>query len=167
MKKVPLLACAALLAAQAPMVQAQDHQNPFLTEYTTKYKIPPFEQITTADFLPAIEAGIKELDANIDAIIKNRATPDFDNTILPLENLSPILERVSGVFYHYNEAMNTPEFAEMADKAIPLLNDASNREMLNDQLFAKIKQVYDTRDKLKLTPVQKRVVEKYLSLIHI
>ena len=161
MKKVPLLACAALLAAQAPMVQAQDHQNPFLTEYTTKYKIPPFEQITTADFLPAIEAGIKELDANIDAIIKNRATPDFDNTILPLENLSPILERVSGVFYHYNEAMNTPEFAEMADKAIPLLNDASNREMLNDQLFAKIKQVYDTRDKLKLTPVQKRVVEKY------
>lgn len=161
MKELKLLACALLLAFQAPTVMAETHQNPFLTEYTTKYKIPPFDKITTADFIPAIKAGIEEQDRNINAIVMNRATPDFDNVILPLENLSPILERVSGVFYHYMEALNTPEFAEMADQAIPLLNDANNRVNLNDKLFDKIRQVYDTRDKLKLTPVQKRLVEKY------
>ena len=32
---------------------------------------------------------------------------------------------------------------------------------LDEQLFEKIKYVYDNRDKQKLTPVQKRVVEKY------
>ena len=95
--------------------------------------------------------------------MRNRAVPDFDNTIMPLENLSPILDRVAGVFYHYNEALNTPDFAEMADQAIPLLNESRNKLYLNDQLFQRIKQVYDTRNDKgrKLTPVQKRVIEKY------
>lgn len=56
----------------------------------------------------------------------NRAVPDFDNTILPLENLSPILDRVTRVFYHYDNALSTDEFATMAEEAIPLLNEASN-----------------------------------------
>lgn len=161
MKHTALLVCAAILACQIPDIMAQEHQNPFLTEYTTKYKIPPFDQITTADFIPAIKAGIEEQDRNLNAIIVNRAVPDFDNTILPLENLSPILERVQGVFYHYMECMNTPEFAAMSDEAIPLLNDASNRVTLSEPLFNKIKQVYDNRDRLKLNATQKRVVEKY------
>lgn len=161
MKHTALLVCAAILACQIPDIMAQEHQNPFLTEYTTKYKIPPFDQITTADFIPAIKAGIEEQDRNLNAIIVNRAVPDFDNTILPLENLSPILEHVQGVFYHYMECMNTPEFAAMSDEAIPLLNDASNRVTLSEPLFNKIKQVYDNRDRLKLNATQKRVVEKY------
>lgn len=161
MKKSSILACALVMACQTPVIMAQDTQNPFLTEYTNKYKIPPFDKIKTSDFIPAIEAGIKEQDRNLDAIVKNRAMPDFDNVILLLEHLSPILERVQGVFYHYMEALNTPEFAEMSDKAIPMLNDANNRVMLNDLLFQKIKQVYDTRNSRNLTPVQKRLVEKY------
>lgn len=70
---------------------------------------------------------------------------------------------MAGVFYHYNEALNTPDFAEMADQAIPLLNQSQNKLYLNDLLFQRIKQVYDTRNDKgrKLTPVQKRVIEKY------
>lgn len=157
-------AAAALLIAAAPItpfMEAQEHQNPFMQPYTTKYGIPPFDQITPADFIPAIKAGIEEQKQNISNIVRARSTPDFDNTIMPLENLSPILERVAGVFMHYNEAMNSTEIAEIADQAIPLLNEAQNNVYLNDMLFQRIKQVYDTRDKLKLTPVQKRVVEKY------
>ena len=129
--------------------------------YDTKYGIPPFDKIQTTDFLPAIKAGIAEQEANLFNITRNRAVPDFDNTILPLENLSPILERVSGVFYHYEEALSTPEFAEIADEAIPLLNDASNKVNLDEMLFQRIQQIYDRRDKMGLTPVQKRLVEKY------
>ena len=161
MRKLTLLAAGAmLLASQTPTVMAE-RQNPFLQPYDTKYEIAPFDKIETSDFIPAIKAGIAEQDAAIYNIIRNRATPDFDNTILPLENLSPILERVSGVFYHYMEAMSTPEFAAMADEAIPMLNDANNKLMLNDQLFQRIKSVYDMRYKMGLDPVQKRLVEKY------
>ena len=156
-----LAALSLLMAASTPPPMAAQHSNPFLTPYTTKYQIPPFEQIQVGDFIPAIKAGIEEQNKNIFAIVANRATPDFDNTILPLENLSPILERVAGVFYHYDNALSTDEFAVMAEEAIPLLNDATNQLILNEQLFQKIQEVYNRRDKLGLTPVQKRVVEKY------
>lgn len=149
-----------LLASHTPQTMAE-RQNPFLQPYDTKYEIAPFDKIETSDFIPAIKAGIEEQDQAIFNIVRHRATPDFDNTILPLENLSPILEKVSAVFYHYAECLSTPEFAAMADEAIPLLNDANNKLMLNDQLFARIKSVYDMRDKMRLTPVQKRLVEKY------
>ena len=152
---------ALLLTAGQTTVMAQDSNNPFLTPYTTKYGIPPYEKIKVSDFIPAIKAGIAEQDQNLLNITRNRALPDFDNTILPLENLSPILERVAGVFYHYESALSTPEFAAMAEEAIPLLNDAANKVNLDDALFQRIKAVYDNRDNLKLTPVQKRVVEKY------
>jgi peptidyl-dipeptidase Dcp len=162
MKKITMLAAGAvLLATQPTQTMADTRENPFLKSYDTKYEIAPFEKIQTADFIPAIEAGIEEQEQNIYNILRVRSTPDFDNTILPLENLSPILERVQGVFYHYMEALNTPEFAEMSEKAIPMLNDAGNKVVLNDQLFQRIKTVYDNRNKLGLNAVQKRLVEKY------
>lgn len=161
MNKFLMMAFGAVLLASAPQIMAQERENPFLKPYDTKYGIPPFDKIQTADFLPAIEAGIAEQDANLLKITSNSASPTFDNTILPLENLSPILERVAGVFYHYEEALSTPDFAEISDKAIPMLNDASNKVNLNEALFRKIQSVYENRDKMKLSPVQKRVVEKY------
>ncbi len=154
-------ALAAMLAAPTLPAMAQEHENPFLKPYTTKYEIPPFGDIKVSDFIPAIKAGIEEQKQNINSIVTNRARADFDNTILPLENLSPILERVSTIFYMYDGAMADDAFAAMAEEAIPLLNQASNDVALNDQLFQRIKAVYENRDKLKLDKVQKRLVEKY------
>lgn len=162
MKKILMIAAGAMmLAGGSGVATAQDTENPFLKPYTTKYGIPPYDKIKTSDFIPAIKAGIEEQNRNIDRITKVRSTPDFDNTILPLENISPILERVAGVFYHYQDALSSPEFAEMAEQAIPLLNQASNNMNLNEQLFQRIQSVYQMRDKMGLTPVQKRLVEKY------
>lgn len=161
MKTILTMMAGALLLAAPPQLMAQERENPFMKPYDTKYGIPPFDKIQVSDFLPAIKAGIAEQEENLLNITRNRAVPDFDNTILPLENLSPILERVSGVFYHYEEALSTPEFAEISEKAIPMLNDASNKVNLDDALFQRIQQIYDRRDKMGLSPVQKRVVEKY------
>lgn len=151
-----LLGCTSTFTAMA-----EEHQNPFLTPYETKFQIPPFDKIQVSDFIPAIKAGIEQQKQNIWAITSNRAVPDFDNTILPLENISPILDRVSAVFYHYDGALSTEEFASMAEEAIPLLNEASNQINLNPQLFDRIKAVYDRRNEMGLSPVQIRVVEKY------
>ena len=160
MKHLKTLAAAALLAG-LPITNAMAQDNPFLKPYNTVYDIPPYDLIKTEHFIPAIKAGIAEMETNIKRIVNNRATPDFDNTIIPLENLSPVMDRVSGVFFGYDGAMSTPEFAAMAEEAIPLLNEASNMVNLNPMLFQKIKSVYDMRDKMGLTPVQKRLVEKY------
>ena len=161
MKLVKLALATLCCLAAIPSTMAENHQNPFLQPYSTPYQIPPFEQIETGDFIPAIKAGIEQQKQNIRTIVVNRAVPDFDNTILPLENISPILDRVATVFYHYDGAMSTDEFAQMAEEAIPLLNEASNQINLNEDLFNKIKAVYDRRNEMGLNPVQIRVVEKY------
>lgn len=149
------LACAAL----TPSLMA--HENPLLKPYPTKYEIPTYSEIQLDDFIPAIKAGIEEQDRNMMNIIRNRSVPDFDNTIVPLENLSPILERAASVFYHYQSALATPEFAKIADEAIPLLNDAANRVNLNQPLFQRIQDLYENRDNRGMNDVQKRLVEKY------
>lgn len=152
---------AALCMGVAASIPTMAKENPFLKPFNGKYGIAPFEQIETADFIPAIKAGIDQQAANIKKIVDNKKKATFDNTIMPLENVSPILDRVASVFWHYDNAMKTPEFAAMADEAIPLLNEASNQINLNPALFKKIKEVYDNRNKSGLSPVQIRLVEKY------
>ncbi|MDE7381157.1 MAG: M3 family metallopeptidase [Muribaculaceae bacterium] len=158
MKKF-ISAAALAVIASAPTLSARE--NPFLQPFTAPYEIAPYEQILTEDFIPALRAGIAEQERNILNITRNRAMPDFDNTILPLENVSPILEKVAGVFYLYDGALSTPEFVKMAEEAIPILNEASNAVNLNPLLFQRIKTVYDNRNNMGLDPVQIRLVEKY------
>ena len=150
-----------LMAAIASPAVCTARENPFLKPYPTKYEIPTFPEITLDDFIPAIKAGIEEQDRNLFNIVRVRSVPDFENTIVPLENLSPILERVSAVFYHYQNALATPEFAKIADEAIPMLNDAANRVNLNPLLFNRLQDLYQNRDRRGMNDVQKRLVEKY------
>lgn len=154
-----LALCLGLTTAM-PM-QADNAQNPFLQPYTTVYEIPPFELIKTEHFVPAMKAGLEEQKANIAKIVDNPAPATFDNTILPLENLNPIIDKVTGVFFHYDSAMKTPEIAAIGEEMMALANESSNNVMLNDKLFQRVKSVYDGLKKSKLTPVQKRLVEKY------
>ncbi len=154
-----LAAVAAVGAASFPTMA--EETNPLLSSYETKYEIPPFEQIKLEHIIPAIKAGLEQQKQNLFAITSNRAVPDFDNTILPLENVSPILDRTAALFYHYDNAMSTDELAAIGEEAVPLLNEATNMINLNEPLFQRIKQVYDNRNKMGLTPVQKRLVEKY------
>lgn len=156
---IHLAASALVCAALTPSLMARE--NPLLKPYPTQYEIPTYSEIQLEDFIPAIKAGIEEQDRNINDIIRRRSVPDFDNTIVPLENLSPILERAASVFYHYQSALSTPEFAAIADEAIPLLNDASNRLNFNEPLFNRIKDLYENRDNRGMNDVQKRLVEKY------
>ena len=153
------------MMAAAASLPAMAKDNPFLQPFGGKYGIAPFEQIETSDFIPAIRAGVEEQKANIDRIVSNPEAPTFDNTILPLENVSPILDRVSSVFWHYDNALKTPEFAAMADEAIPMLNEAANQVNLNPALFERIKAVYEKRNEMGLTPVQVRLVEKYYRVL--
>lgn len=162
--KQPILTLAATAMMLSPLasneMEAQE-TNPFLQPYTAQYEIPPFEEIKISHMIPAMEEGMKQQTENIKKIVENPQAATFDNTIMPLENLSPILDRVVAVFYHYDNALSSDELSEAADKIVPMVNDANNQVMLNEALFQRIKTVYDNRDKAKLNDVQKRLVEKY------
>ena len=137
------------------------NENPFLTEYTTKYKIPPFESIKYEHYMEALEKGIAQHNQEIEAIISNPASPNFENTILALDNSGATYHKVAFVFMALSESDATPEMQEIAEKFSPLMTSHNDEMYMNDRLFARIKVVHDNAGKLGLDNVQKRLTEKY------
>lgn len=135
-------------------------QNPFFAVYKTPHETPPFDKIKNEHYEPAIEKGIKDHRAEIDKIVMVKAVPTFENTILPLENSGRLLSRVTSVFFNLLSAESNDEMLEIAQRIQPLLSDHSNEVTLNEELFQKIKAVYDKRFESNLNPEQIRLVEK-------
>lgn len=161
MKKILLLLSMAILSM--PVLQAQEAQtpNPFLSEYTTPFKVPPFNLIQNSHYIPAIEKGIAEQQAEINAIVNNPAEPTFENTIVAYENTGKLLSKVNSVFGSLNGANTNAEMQAINRKTAPMLTNHRDNISLNDKLFQRIKKVYLYRDKSNLDTDQKRVVEKY------
>ena len=78
---------------------ATEHVNPFLSEFKTPYGVPPFEQITIADYREGFLKGMEEQKKEIDAIVNQRSMPDFENTIVALDRSGAMLQRVASVFH--------------------------------------------------------------------
>lgn len=123
-----------------------DRENPFMKPFDTPYGIPPFEEIQISDYEPAFDAGIKEAKASIDSIVSNPEAPTFENTILPLDCLSPTLERVSSVLFALTEADSSPELTEVSEKLLPRYSAFSDEMMMNDKLFKRIETLYNNID---------------------
>ena len=136
-------------------------ENPFFGEYNTPYNIPPFEKIQIADYMPAFEEAIAQHNQEIAAIVNNRAVPDFENTIVALDNSGEMLEKVSYVFSGLYEVVSTSEFQKVGAQVFPMLAAHSDEIKMNEGLFQKIKSVYDNRAKFNLTTPQLRLLEKY------
>ncbi len=153
------IAAAAMMVGSAMSATAAERQNPFLTPYQTPYEIPPFDKITYDDYLPALEAGIKAHNEEIRAIVENKETPTFENTILALDQAGDIIERVAYVFNALTESNNSPEFEAIAEVFSPMLTKHQDEVSMNDGLFKRVKYIYDRRDKMGLAADQKRAVE--------
>lgn len=134
--------------------------NPFLKPYDTPFGIPPFHLITEDHYVPAYEEGIKQHKAEIDALINNPEAPTFENTIVAYDNSGDLLRRVSIVFGGVNGAETNPRMQEIARETTPMVTAHYNEIRLNEQLFNRIKTVYEQRESLGLDGEQLRVVEK-------
>lgn len=135
--------------------------NPFFGEYGTPFETPPYEIIKNEHYLPAFYKGIEQQNEEINKIIRNEEAPDFENTILALEESGKLLREVSGVFNNLKEADTNDELNEAAKEISPVLSKHSDEIMMNDSLFARIKSVYDNMDKSVTDTVQRKVVEEY------
>lgn len=138
----------------------QTEQNPFFTEYQTEYGVPPFDKIRLEHYEPAFTKGIEEQNRNIRAIIDNAEAPTFDNTIVALDNSSPLLDRVSAVFFNLTEADTNDELTELAIRLAPLLAEHEDNISLNPELFKKVNAVYQQKDSLNLTTEQARLLDE-------
>lgn len=139
---------------------SQTEQNPFFTEYQTEYGVPPFDKIKLEHYEPAFMKGIEEQNRNIQAIIDNAEAPTFDNTIVALDNSSPLLDRVGAIFSNLTEADTDDALTELSIKLAPVLSEHADNISLNPELFKKVNAVYLQKDSLGLTTEQARLLEE-------
>ena len=154
------MAAAATALSFSSCGNKKQHENPFLKPYETIYEIPPFEEILIEDYVPAFDAGIAEAKASIDSIVNNPEAPTFANTILPLDYLSPTLERVMGVLMSLTEAHSSPELTEVSETLLPRYTAFNDELMMNQALFDRVKTLYDSRDSLGLAHDELRALEE-------
>ncbi len=135
-------------------------QNPFLKEYGTPHETVPFDRIKLTDYEPAIREGMREENEEIKRITDNPEPPTFDNTILALEQAGQLLERVTTVFFNLTSAETCDELDAIAERLMPELSEHSSSIGLNAKLFARIKSVYEQKDKTDFTDEERELLRK-------
>jgi len=139
-------------------------QNPLLEKFVLKDQAVPFDLIKTEHFLPALDEAIKQAQTNIEAIKKNKAEPSFENTIVTLETCSELVERVVGIYGNLESSHATDAHRALAKDIYPKATAFSSDLSLDEEIFRKVKVVYDKRNSLDLNKEQAKLLEKtYLS----
>jgi peptidyl-dipeptidase Dcp len=134
--------------------------NPFLSEYTTPYGVPPFDKIKLEHYKPAFLQGMEEQVKEVDAIIKQTEVPTFENTIVALDRSGELLMKARIVFYGQNSANTTDDLQALSREMSPLFSKHSDDINLNPELFARVKAVYENRDNLNLDKEQAKLLEE-------
>lgn len=134
-------------------------QNPFFSEFKGAHETAPFSQINDSHWMPAIDRGIEQAQLEIDAITRQRSVPDFDNTIVALERNGRELNRVLNVFFPLLSADANDEMMNLSIEASRKLSEFSTGIILNEELWKRVKYVYDHRDQYDLTPEQKTLLQ--------
>jgi peptidyl-dipeptidase Dcp len=148
-------------APSADRSSALSQSNPFVATSTLPFQAPPFDRIKDSDYQPALEAGMKEQIAEIEAIANQSAQPTFDNTIVAMERSGALLTRASKVFNAVTGANTDSALQRIQEEEAPKLAAHSDAIYLNGKLFQRVKTVYDARETLGFNPEQKFLVELY------
>ncbi len=144
--------------AVSPVLGQKD--NPLLGEWKTPHQTPPFAEIKTEHYRPAVEKGMDEARKNIDAITSSKEKPTFENTILALEKSSVLLDKVTSILFNMNESNTNTELQKIVLEISPKLTSFSNNIYMNEKLFERVKAVYEGEEMKSLSSEQKMLVDK-------
>ena len=143
-----------------PKVTMSEIDNLLLKEWTGPYGgIPAFDKMSLDNVETAIDWGMKKNLIEIDAIVANSDTPNFENTILALEKTGQDLDRVFPFWGIWSSNMNSPEFRKIQGKVNPKLSDFSSKIRQNQKLFDRVKAVYDDPAVKNMRPDQQRLIQ--------
>lgn len=132
----------------------------FLENFNTKHQSAPFSEIKLEDYAPAFKKGIAKAKEEINAIVEDKNEPTFENTIEALEFAGQHLDRLSSIFFNLNSAETCEEMQKIAQEVSPWLTEYGNDIALNEDLFKKVKAVFDKKDSLDLTIEQQTLLDK-------
>ncbi len=161
MKKTILLMLSAALVFGSCSKQDKDiANNPLVKEWKTPFGTTPFEEIKPTDYLPAFKHAMKIHEEEVKAIIDNKDTPTFQNTIVAFDFSGELLYKISGVFFNMTAANTNDEMQKLEVEIAPMLAKHTDEINMNAKLFERVKKVWDNKDKENLNQEQKMLLEK-------
>lgn len=138
-----------------------NNDNPFFQEkWSTPFEVPPFDLIKVEHFKPALDEGIKQHSEEIKAIAENKEAPNFKNTIEAMDYSGSFLMRVNLVLDNWTSANISKELQDLAAEYAPILSKHYDEISMNEKLFARVKAVWENKDKENLNPEQARLLER-------
>lgn len=141
------------------VTNAELEGNPFRREWTSEYGVPPFSQITDAHYLPATKKALLELREEVAAIVNNPDAPDFENTIVALDQAGGSLNRVIMTFNNITNTDTNDTLSELESEIYPMLTRETDAITFNPDLFTRVQAVYAERDRLGLDEQDARLLE--------
>ena len=150
MKRNVLMLAVCVVLAFVGCGEKAPADNPFFTEWTTPFGVAPFDQISEEHYLPAFEKAIAENRVEVEAIAQNPEPPTFDNTLGALDSSGLLMNKVAGVFYTLVGADTNEQIQAIAKEVAPMRSSLRDDILMNAQLFARIKEIYDGRAALEL-----------------
>src|SRR5882762_4072596 len=156
-------ACApyAAIKSRISPAPAVSGDNPFFVESTLPYHAPRFDLVRNEHYQPALEEGMRQQLAEIDAIAKQLQAPTFDNTIVAMEKSGALLTRAAKAFFGVIGANTNDTLQKVQEIEAPKLAAHNDAIYLNDQLYRRVKSIYDRRESINFNPEQKALVERY------
>ncbi len=151
------LACHAVESAHADPTDS----NPLISESTLPFHYPAFDKIRTEHFRPAIEQGMREHLAEVQAIATNPARPTFDNTIVALERSGRLLKRARTTFENLNATLTNPDMQALQRSLAPTLAEHDDAVLLNGELYGRIAMLNAERGRMALDEESDRLVWRY------
>jgi peptidyl-dipeptidase Dcp len=134
-------------------------ENPLLADWDTPFGVPPFDLIQNDDYLPAFHVAMESHAAEIDVIVSNEEPATFENTIVAMERSGADLSRVSRVFYAVEGANSNDTLREVASTIAPELAGHRDDIRFNPELYARVAEVWNSREALDLDPEQTVLLE--------
>ena len=109
--------------------------NPLLSPSTLPYGLPPFAEIQDAHYADAVEAGLAEHLAEIQAIVADPQAPSFENTALAMERSGRLLDRAAAAFFTLVSAHASDAIRELETRLSPLFSAHQDAVYLNRGLY--------------------------------
>jgi peptidyl-dipeptidase Dcp len=157
MRHAPLLAMTTALITAATATSAAP-SNPLLAPWGGPYGgVPPFDKASPALLAPALEAGMAQQLAELQAIADDPAPPTFENTIAAMERAGRALSRTGTVYGIYSATLSDDAVQAVERDMEPKLAAFRDRITQNEKLFKRIAAVYEARTAAGLTPEQQRL----------
>lgn len=140
--------------------QVVERSNPLLEQWDTPFGIAPFERIKPRHYLEAFDVAVAEQQAEIEQITSPTTPVEFGTVIVALDHSGGRLKDLGDLFEMCEMAISDADWVSVGDVIKPKISQAEDSIWMNEELFARVKTLYDGRKKLGLNGVDARLLER-------